>query len=294
MQNVFIIIRGYLFGDIILADNKIKQVKEVQKAGIPGAQPKRIAVIDDFTNNSVFIDDDFLPDIPHGAVVARFIREGLPNAKIEPFDISNDKNRSSGTKIALDKILTDIDKGVKYDALNLSSGYGFDFGMLSASLRKIITPVNIKEHKEEVKNWFNAADVGKKEADVRDIIAKLEKLSSRGVKIYVSAGNNENSHPNDFNMFTLANGVKSVGALDSHRRKSKLSVKDSLITNWETGVFKIRKMRDKNGQMGFDYTGDGTVDIYIEQTTSQKKKPQDFLAGTSFAAPKVLVKDNRT
>lgn len=273
--------------------DKVKQLQAGKQAQKTVKQPKNIALIDDFTNNSVFIDDDFLPDATHGEVVTRFIREGLPNAKIEPFDIGDGENRPSRAIKALDKMLADMDKGVKYDALNFSFGYGFDFGMLSASIRQIITPANIKKHKEEVKNWLNTAQVCKKEAEVRDIIVKLEKLSSKGVKVYVSAGNKGKIKPNSFNMFSLASGVKSVGALDEHRKKSKLSVDDSLITNWETGVFKIRKMRDKKGKLGFDYTGDGTVDIYVESTTSQKKKPQKFLSGTSFAAPKILTKDNR-
>jgi len=169
----------------------------------------------------------------------------------------------------------------------------YDFDMLSISLRKKITPDNIKQNKSEIKNWFNTAAGGEKEVKIRDIIAKLDEISSRGVKIYISAGNKDNSHLNGFNLFSLVNNARVVGALDANKKKDKLSANDSLITNWETGVFKIRKFRDKNGKFGFDYTGDGTIDIYEDRTTSSKKIPRPSLFGTSFATPKVLAGENK-
>lgn len=81
-----------------------------------------------------------------------------------------------------------------------------------------------------------------------------------------------------------------VGALNTNKKKSKDSADNSLVTDWATGIFKIHKMRDTKGRVGFDYTGDGTIDISAERTTSEKKKPSPYISGTSVAAPVSLVR----
>lgn len=97
---------------------------------------KRIAIVDDFTNKSVFIDADFKPDLTHGEVVSRFLEEGLPDAELVRFKghcikATDDEMPSDEENICflrsiseqLDKILQDIKNGKTYDAINISLGF---------------------------------------------------------------------------------------------------------------------------------------------------------------------------
>lgn len=242
----------------------------------------RIAIVDDFTTKSVFIDWDETPDISHGRAVKRFIEEGLPQAQIDTFDTKSDS--SSEVNKQLDAVLKDIENGKKYDALNLSMGTVSSFADLSEIMGVQITPDNVAQKKDSIREWM-ARQKGLKS---QETIQKLDEISSKGVSVYVAAGNHGKKI---FSLYSLSKDVKTVGSLDGNGCKDSSCANNSLINSWGLGIFNINKTQNKKGQAGFDFTGDGSIDVYENETSSPTKIPTQTIEGTSIAAPLVLVKD---
>ncbi len=268
----------------------IPKIEEIplNKAFAKNDKTMRIAIIDDFTNKSVFIDNDNNPDISHGQLVKRFIQEGLPNAQIESLDMNSPHNIST----QLDYILTNIKNGQKYDAINLSAGNDANIELLSQILDEKITPENLAKNKELIRNWYYSIgdDCDNKDlVEIKESIQKLSEIASCGVPIYVAAGRNDKK---TFNVMTLADNVNTVGALNSQGEKTEQLKDNSLINKWELGVFEIKKVKDKDNKKGFDFTGDGSIDVYNDETSSLlKTRNTQIMSGTSISAPRVLVKD---
>lgn len=247
-------------------------------------KPKlNIALIDIFkkTYDSGCIDWDDLPDVSHGDITKRIIQEGLPNAEIDCFGES-----MIGS---LDEILKNIHNGKKYDALNLSCGIDNKFSELSKAIGKPITSENISENIDEVKKLINRSTKDKHTMQLKQIIEKLDEIADTGTKVYIAAGNERNKR---LNLLTLSKKNNSVGALDLKGKKARFSNANSLVNKWEIGVFKIKQIKDSNGKIGFDYTGDGSIDIYADQTTAHyKRRSWKGIRGTSFSCPTALVND---
>ncbi len=91
----------------------------------PQQKNKYIAIVDDFKRKDICIDFDFTPDVSHGEVVKRFIQEELPQADIDTFQIT--KTNGETYAPALKSVLDEIQKGRKYDALNLSMSAPVNF-----------------------------------------------------------------------------------------------------------------------------------------------------------------------
>src|SRR5699024_6942913 len=107
----------------------------------------------------------------------------------------------------------------------------------------------------------------------------LERLSAKGVKIYISAGNKGKNY---LNLYTLADNVNVVGATNSYgTAKTKFSNNNSLVNRWFKGVFSVKKIKDKDGQTGFDINEDGKIDILAKDTTSRLKIAAESIYGTS-------------
>lgn len=189
----------------------------------------------------------------------------------------------------LGAVIEDITKkGVKYDALNLSEDISLPFATLSTVTGKKITPENISQYKAEIENLILSDDSGAM-GDLRGILQKLDKISSHGVKIYISAGN---EGKNNFNLLSLAKNVKSVGALDRWGSKASYSADNSLVNSWACGSSDVKKIKDSKGKIGFDFTGDGSVDVYETEIFFPSKKPNPYgLYGTSYSSPRALAND---
>lgn len=257
----------------------------------------KIAIMDNFEDKSVFVDWDNKPDISHGDAVKRFIEEELPDAEIECFNniTMNEKPTLEKAEESfktlnenLNKVLKNIENGKKYDAINISQSSYIDIFLLSMQLNKTITPENISEHKDEIKKWLETVKTDGTGEQLKQIIKNFDKISSKGVPIYVGAGNKGSSM---FNMYTLGNNNYSVGALDNNKEKTDFSADNSTITHWAKGVFDVKKITDKSNKTGFDFTGDGTIDIETKDTTAFFKIGASKIMGTSFSTPKALIHD---
>lgn len=255
----------------------------LQSSVVKKAPPVKIAVVDDYFQKTIRIDSDRIPDMVHGVAVEAFIKSGLPNAQITRMSTTYDE---SSVKNALTYILNGAEK---YDAINLSKSSDISYKEISKFIGMKVTPQNVAQNKDEIKNRFFAS----KHHDaqyIKEIITSLEKIAADGTKIYIAAGNNGNKN---FNLYTLADGVNVVGATLKHGKIAPYSSSNKLVTRYERGSFRINKVKDENGQWGFDITQNGKPDIMASETTSKVKKAFFDLYGTSFAAPQALARDFR-
>ncbi len=269
--------------NIYLQKSLYKQANDYEKTlkFDENVSPK-IAVIDEYKNKAVKIDWDDKPDMLHGEAVESFIKKGLPDATISRFDTNLDE---VSVKNALDEILK---SDVKYDAINLSKSSDIKISDLSALIGLDINAGTLKENKKLIKERFYNSPY-QEAKDIKDIIKKLELLASKGVRVYISAGNKGKDY---LNLYTLADNVNVVGAANKYGvAKSAFSCDNSLVTRWCKGVFKVIKVKTPYGKVGFDINEDGKSDILVSDTSSMLKIPKRYIFGTSFAAPNALVYD---
>ncbi|MBY0402673.1 MAG: hypothetical protein K2X66_02155, partial [Cyanobacteria bacterium] len=119
------------------------------------------------------------------------------------------------------------------------------------------------------------------------ILRSIEALNTRGVQVVLAAGNNS---PNTFNLYSLANGVKTVGAVAAPGGPVlDFSGNNALVKDFRPGAFPIRSVSLPNGQPGIDFTGDNKADVPLTPGLLSGgpggPKPQGVIAGTSFSAP---------
>jgi len=253
----------------------------------PQKRNKDIAIVDDFKTKDICIDFDSTPDVSHGEVIKRFIQEGLPQANIDTFQIT--KSNGATYAPALKSVLDKIQKGHKYDALNLSMSAPVDFTYLSKKVGKQITPDNVVQNADNIKKWINSEKNDKTVIQLKEALEQLDKISAGGVQIYVAAGN---EGKNKFNLLNLAKNAKVVGSVNSKGQKTNFTEDNSFVKNWDLGIFPIKRAYNSKGKLGFDYTGDGSVDIYAEKTTSWLKFGSfSNIEGTSLSCPRKLAKD---
>lgn len=241
-------------------------------------------MIDEYKNKILKIDWDNKPDMIHGEAVESFIKSALPNAEITRFDTNlNEKS----VKDALESILK---SGIKYDALNLSKSSDIKLKDLSLITGFKVTNETLAKDKKIIKERFFASG-HKESADIQAIIQNLEKLATDGTKIYISAGNKGKK---SLNLYTLADGVNVVGALNEYGVvKASFTSDNALINRWYKGVYHISKIEGSTPVTGFDINEDGKTDILAVDTSAKIKKPASKIYGTSFASPSALVSDFR-
>lgn len=252
-----------------------------------------IAIIDDVLLNKVYIDYDRTPDIEHGKVVERFIKEGIPDSNVDWFYVF-EPSLVKDIDENLKKILLRMHDGEQFDAINMSLSCDTSYQWLSEKMGISITPQNLAQKSTEIKTWLSdLKNLDSMDSESRKniyngmkTISKLNKLSSNGVKIYTAAGNSKDT----FNLYSLADNINVVGAVDENGKDIGCFSNNSLVTRKEKGIFKIQRVTD-NESKGFDFTEDGSVDILDDETTALIKSPKQFICGTSFSTPLALVED---
>ncbi len=272
--------------EIKVVDRLVNKTEVVQK------NIKNIWVVDNFEYSGVDINGDLLADVSHGFVTSSIIEKGLPFANVFKKNIFQNSSNDSVAKrldFVLDSALKKIKKGEKIDAINLSIGFDVPYESLSLEVGKKLTPENIKEHSKSIKSFMKRRRSFKIKTRpmkrLAKVLDKMDSLSAKGVKIYVASGN---SYDMKFNLLTLADDIVNVGALTKRGKKALYSDKNSLINRWEKGV-----VTPKRAGRGYDITDDGLVDVKKDETTALFRINWPWLGidGTSFAAPRAIVKD---
>lgn len=256
---------------------------------------KNILVADNFMHKNIDINGDFLCDVSHGFVTSSLIEKGLPEAKVVKCNIFP-KSGVNQVVVAqrlnnlFSTILKKIDEGKKFDAINLSLGFSVEYKFLSEKIGVKLNPENIAEYAKKVRKAlananedFVIQNLSIKE--IANILDKMDKITDKGTKIYLAAGN---SCDENFNLLMLANNIENVGAVDRKGHFVVYSDRNSLVNRFENGDVCSKVVKG-----GFDITGDGKLDVKKEETTAffNFVSPFAIIEGTSFASPRAIVKD---
>ena len=272
----------------------VKSVDRIIADSCVNAKTKNIVVLDNFKKTNVHIDYDLIPDVPHGVVVSKIIENGLPNSNIKKINVPLAKKfyESDNRKNIINPLLKDIKNGKKYDAINISMGIHMSFEKFVEQTGINVTAENLSSKAREIKDYllkhpnkslYNGRPDSVKIAPTIDFIDGLDSISSKGTKIFISAGN---EGADSFNFLSLVDNSINVGALNSLNKKSLYSADNSLVNRWASGIVEIKKVKN-----GFSLTEDKKPDIESKNTTGLFKIPSGILTGTSFSAPNALVKD---
>lgn len=230
----------------------------VKKAQI---KPKRIVIADNFSTPIIkrFPEAELtpwqLPYIPHGQMVARFALVNNPFAKYEYINIAKglgDTNRSLDETIEelREKDLSDTDI-VSYSWANLMPNEFFeDFANAPTKDYPKIARRIIQEfdNDEEVEAMFCDID------GMAVLIDTIEALEKKGVKVFISSGNNG---AEEFNFLLLAKNANGVGSISREGVVSDFNSSRSkfLTKHYELGEYKVKETPD-----GINYTGGNWTD----------------------------------
>lgn len=246
----------------------------------PTEKARTVVLIDDFTNKTMITDPTHSHGITHGDIGLNLLKKNLPiNYKIESFNatiLSEEKDSVNEINKALDEVVNNMNKGKKYAALDMPDAYYLSFKVLSEQFGEEITPQNIAQKKDKIKDWaINAYPDG-----LGPLLKKLDQISSNGVPIYLPAGN---EGKDSFNMFSLAN-AKIVGAIDEKGNKTNYSGDNSLVSIWKPGRFVVREKCETNDKCEYNYNIQGSDKIPSGQTNW-------YFDGTSYSVPVAVGED---
>lgn len=252
--------------------------------------PKTYVIVDNYKTKTMDIDADAIADLSHGEVVEKMLLSKHPDAKIIRYDVAGGKKELDGDtkKIedAFDDISKRIDSGEKIDGVNFSFADNKKISTISKCVKGQICNDNISEKESTVKSSIYSKLNSPSEA-----IESIEKVTSKNVPVYMSAGNDG---PEYYNMFGLAKGVTQVGALNAKGEKSRYSSNNSDVQKWAQGDFEVSFLKNDSGKIiGYDYTGDGKMDLSADQSSTKGLVENMFgtdqdINGTSFASPLAL------
>lgn len=256
---------------------------------------KNILVADNFKTSLIDINGDFLSDVSHGFVTSTIIEQGLPNAKVVKCNIFPSSSIDKCFVVqSLDKlfssVLKNMDEGKNFDAINLSIGFAVKYQDLSKEVGNKLNSENIASYAKKVKEVLQNKNEQFKIKSlpikaIMGVIDKMDKISARGTKIYIAAGNSSDA---TLNLLALADDVEIVGAVSKKGKFVVYSDRNTLVKRFENG-----DVCSKVVDGGFDITDDGKLDVKKEETTALFNIMTPFakLDGTSFATPRALVKD---
>ncbi len=243
--------------NVRILDDYGKFIKEAQ------IKPKKVIVLDNFSNANVPLTFDNKQKIPHGEVVKKIIQRSNPFNHYEFIDISAGENRLN-PYAALVQLLKRVEAGEKIDAISCSFAKEFSEEMLEDMLAIKLKNRTMVEQKEVIQEAAGSYD------DLKELIDNnklFEQLKEHGVKIFVGAGNSnkivDGKKENAINADLFNNGTQGVGALNHEGKIAGYSAsRKSIFTpNYENGDLLIEYR-----QRGFNIAGGAGIDVpYTKQ-----------------------------
>lgn len=194
---------------------------------------------------TIDINGDTIPDTSHEELVGRLILAQHPDTEIRMHNARGGvlETNAVSNEALLDCINSILRNPEKPDAVNISLGSD--------------VPV---ERLDEARRHFADFKAGKAEDTDNEmrLLVALEELTQQGVKVYVAAGNRGAGY---FNLFSLAEGVITVGSTDAAGTVSDFS--GTRATAHARGQFGVVEVED-----GFDITGDGKADYRRDEVSA--------------------------
>lgn len=249
------------------------------------AQPKRVALVDDFINKSVDVDNDGKADLAHGEVADLYIKAYCPNVKIKHIDIGDPKDPEHINMAKMNDALHYVnDNAGDFDALNLSGGYLMTIDEINSRMDPSLLPEggitrdNIHENEKQILQLLKNSN-----PEAFENAVGLFHIGKQGVEISTSAGNNKDW----YNAFGAVPGVNQVGGNWPSGKIASDSAEHTDIQDYQQFGFKTALISDKDGKpIGYDINMDKIPDVPIEKTSSKgKAKGGAWIMGTSFSSP---------
>ncbi|MBY0404937.1 MAG: hypothetical protein K2X66_13640 [Cyanobacteria bacterium] len=245
-----------------------------------------VAFVDNISPNSkgkIDIDGDGVGDLSHGAVSAMYLKSKMPGARVlmensegDPREAINNNYDAiqvgcEGRINAFNRLSAKVRKGQKLDAVNFSvATSGTTMKELAQVTGLPLTPANAKQYENEIRAKLSGlaerldsgtlSETQYKYGYFWKVIQSMERLTSQGVPIYLAAGN---EGPEHINMYSLARGTKTVGAVNAKGEKTSYSSDSQFnpfITSFAQGDYNVRHVQH-GGQSGVSITGNDKVDI---------------------------------
>lgn len=198
-----------------------------QAESSPSLVAPRVAVVDSFDRGAT----------SHGNLVSAVLRQQLPHAQIIPFPVER-KPGYLAIGEALQGVAQAVKGGLKLDALNLSMGTMRPLSdmrgdVLAGQHTVNSTPMaQLLAEAEHHPTDPTSAQEQEPLSAVAGGLKALQELVKKGIKVFIAAGNNG---AENVNVFTLAPGVHSVGALTPQGTPWERSGKNSWVTGWAVG-----------------------------------------------------------
>lgn len=247
----------------------------------PNSKPLRIAVIDNFDTG-----DSNCGNLKHGDIVTNIIKAQLPNAKIEKRSIDTFSK-------SLQDIIDNVERGVHYDAVNLSCNYNFsvkldDIKIFDKNNKRIkLTKDNVAQYKMQIKKYIETMAKEQRYYKIaKSYIDKIEYLTDKKIPVFLSNSNNSSneiclSDVWDFNpKYSNNNNPYLITVSTDNPNKNYYT---ELSDVHERGVLELIRTED-----GIDYTGDGITDV-TNQHNIYELETSNIFEGNSFAVPLALI-----
>ncbi len=245
------------------------------------SKPLRIAVVDDFIKA-----DENCGELKHGDIVTDVIKSHFPDAEIE-------KRELSTFSYSLQNIIDNVNRGVHYDAINLSCTYDFSVKLNELEIydennrKVIITKDNIDKYKMQIKEFVeNKAKEEGYYYNAKEFIDKIEYLTDRKIPVFLSNNNNSGNEVSlsdlwDFNTKYPNNNNPYLITVSSNDKSENLYSRFSDIHEKST----LKLTRTSNG---IDYTGDGKPNV-TNRYYLNLLRTKNIFVGNSFATPLALI-----
>ncbi len=254
----------------------------------------RVAVIDDFKVRRVDINRTGDKDLPHGNAVVPVLKSEAATASLQPLIqvFTNDERVKVLTDFIpeqVDKILEECAKKGDFDAVNISAGLHKSISFLSRKTGiEDLSPDNLNKNKERIREYLLESNIDK----VAKTILSLEKITDKGIKVYVAAGN---KGPEYVNLFSFAKGVISVGATDANGKLLSSSACNDML-KYMVGEYSVGQEKNSSGEYQYFLTDPSGEKVRLAKPfgehLSPYHKPKEGppadsakIKGTSFAAP---------
>lgn len=234
----------------------------------------------------------------HCNKVSIYLKRTNPFADIETLDITDcDVISIDKLSKALEKVVKKVDDGEEIYAVNcsiaeerstkqLSKCAGINLSKMTPRKKKIALneflaqmskldtqqKLNYIEKYSKIKNINNKLDI-LNEININIKIKNIvENLNQRGIKVFISAGNNGSDI---FSYFLASDAVQSVGSIDNKGVCSGFSSSRGWVKHYEVGEYTI--IPDKNG---YNISNSKGTDLAFQSYIYKKvvgKKPADLL-----------------
>ena len=274
-----------LYGTVnsnVLSANKSLTTKK-QKAEF------NVAIIDSFSPSAspaIDLNGDGINDTSHGGETShgKLIETYITANSKKPvlfLEVDKDKNKGLGASFA--ELISKIDSGVEIDAINISQSIGL-YDNSNNLVRKNPSDIDLAQQiypndpkkveqflgniaKGVLKNPNSPErkqilDVFKRSPATKKVLANYEQLiqvaSKRNIPIYVSGSNNKYQ----INPLSLFEPVICLGASNAKgAQENYYSSIVSPVDKYAQGTYNIYKVKSNENKTGYDFTGDGKIDI---------------------------------